>query len=86
LERYGPMRASSKLPSERRPIKYTASGFQQAREAAGLSQAQVAEIAGYSVGVIAQIENGQRLHSLTISRASSAIPGHNLAEIRDEGS
>src|SRR5215203_3157456 len=41
---------------------------------------------GYSVGGIAQIENGQRLHSLTISRASSAIPGHNLAEIRDEGS
>jgi hypothetical protein len=34
LERYDPMRASSKLPSEQRPIKYTASGFQQAREAA----------------------------------------------------
>jgi DNA-binding XRE family transcriptional regulator len=79
------MRASSRLPTEQRPIKYTASGFQQAREDAGLTRGEVAEISGYSVGVIAQIEAGYPFHTLTVSRASSAIPNHDLAEIRDEG-
>jgi len=50
-----------------------------------MTQAEVAEVAGYDVGVIAAMERGQPFHTLSISRASSAIPGHNLAQIRDEG-
>jgi len=87
LERIGKgaMRASSKLPSEERPTKYTASGFQAAREAAGMTQAEVAEASGYSVGLIAAIESGALYHTLTISRAAGVIPGCDLRLIRDEG-
>jgi Helix-turn-helix len=85
IERFGPWRASSKLPSEERPTRYTASGFQAARELAGMTQAEVAEISGYPVGVIAGIERGGTYHTLTVSRAASAIPGHDLSQIRDEG-
>jgi DNA-binding XRE family transcriptional regulator len=84
LERYGPMLASSKLPSEERPTKYTASGFRAAREAAAMTVDEVAALCGYSRGVILGIENGGTYHTLTISRAASMIPNHNLSLIRDE--
>ena len=78
------MLASSKLPSEERPTKYTASGFRAAREAAAMTVDEVAALCGYSRGVILGIENGDTYHTLTISRAASVIPNHNLSLIRDE--
>jgi hypothetical protein len=80
------MRASRKVPAEERPTKITASGLQAAREAAGLTREELAELSNSSVGVIAGIENGGRYHLLTISRASSGLPPpHNdLRFIRDE--
>jgi DNA-binding XRE family transcriptional regulator len=78
------MLASSKLPSEERPTKYTASGFRAAREAAAMTVDEVAALCGYSRGVILGIENGGTYHTLTISRAASVIPNHNLSLIRDE--
>ena len=46
---------------------------------------EVAALCGYSRGVILGIENGGTYHTLTISRAASVIPNHNLSLIRDEG-
>jgi len=85
IEEFGPWRASSKLPSEERPTKYTASGFRAAREAAAMTVDEVAALCGYSRGVIVGIENGGTYHTLTISRAASVILNHNLSLIRDEG-
>jgi hypothetical protein len=85
LERQGPMRASSTLPIEERPTRCQAPGLQAARLAAGMSIEQVAEISGYGAGVVRAAENGAVYHWGTISRISSAIPGHNLRLIRDEG-
>jgi len=85
LERYGPMMASSKLPTEERPTFYTAPGLQAAREAAGMTVEQVAALCGYSAGVVSLMEAGTAYHSVTVSRVSSVIPGHDLSLIRDEG-
>jgi DNA-binding XRE family transcriptional regulator len=78
------MKASSKLPTEQRPTRYVAVGLQAAREAASMTQAEVADIAGYNVGVVQQMERGQPFHTVRISRVSSAIPGHDLSQIRQE--
>lgn len=78
------MRASSKLPTAMRPTHYTAPGLRAAREAAGMTIEEVAELSGYGVGVIASLEAGHPHHTVSISRVASVIPGHNLAEIRDE--
>jgi|SRR5215208_359956 len=89
LERIGKgaMRASSKLPSEQRPMRITASGLQQARLNASMSVQELAVASNCSPGLIAQIEAGARVHLLSISRASSGLPApHNdLRQIRDEG-
>jgi hypothetical protein len=88
LERYGrgSMRASSKLPSEERPMRITASGFQQARINAGMSIEELAVASNCNPGLIARIEGGGRVHMLSISWASSGLPApHNdLRQIRDE--
>lgn len=85
LESHGPMMASSKLPTEERPTYYTAPGLQAAREAAGMAVEEVADLCGYSPEVVSSMEAGKPYHSVTISRVSSAIPGHDLSLIRDEG-
>jgi ribosome-binding protein aMBF1 (putative translation factor) len=86
IEKYGPWRASSKLPSEERPTRYRAVGLQAAREAAGMTVEEVAQACGYPAAVIRSMESGTaEYHTLSISRASSVIPNHNLSEIRDEG-
>ena len=85
LQKHGPMRATQKVPAQERPTYYRAVGLQAAREAAGMTQAEVADLCGYSVGVIASMEAGTAYHTASISRAASVIPGHNLSLIRDEG-
>jgi ribosome-binding protein aMBF1 (putative translation factor) len=86
LERFAGMRASSKLPSEQRPMRITASGLRPARLAAGMSVAELAAASNCDPGLIAMIEAGRRGHMLSISWASSGLPApfNNLAEIRDE--
>jgi transcriptional regulator with XRE-family HTH domain len=79
------MRASSKLPSEERPTKYVASGLQAAREAASMTIQEVADACGYDPGTIASMERGAPYHTVSISRVSSVIEGHDLSQIRDEG-
>jgi len=85
LESYGPMLASSKLPTEERPTRYTASGLRAAREAAQMTQQEVGDLCGYGAGVVAAMENGAAYHTTSISRVASVIPGHDLSLIRDEG-
>ena len=85
LERQGPMRASSKLPTEERPTKYVSVGLQAAREVAGMTVEEVASACGYNPGVIAQMERGIPFHTGSISRAASVIPNHDLRLIRAEG-
>ena len=79
------MRASSKLPTEQRPIRYQAPGLAAAREAANMSVEEVAELCGYSPGVITAMESGVAFHTVSISRVASVIPNHDLSLIRDEG-
>jgi hypothetical protein len=85
LERHGPMMASSKLPTQERPTFYTAPGLKAAREAASMTVEEVSALCGYSAGVVASMEAGTAYHSVTISRVSSVIPGHDLSLIREEG-
>lgn len=78
------MGASSKLPTELRPTRYTAPGLQAVREAAGMTVEQVAEACGYGPSVIRAMEAGHLFHTVSISRVASVIPGHDLSLIRDE--
>src|SRR4051794_10713204 len=78
------MRASSKLPAQDRPTYYRAPGLQAAREAAGMSIAEVAQACGYGASIVAAMEAGEKFHSMSISRVASVIPGHDLSQIRDE--
>jgi transcriptional regulator with XRE-family HTH domain len=79
------MRASRKVPAQERPTFYLATGLQQARLDAGMSIKEVAAASGYNVGTIRSMESGTAYHSMSISRASSVIEGHDLSEIRDGG-
>lgn len=84
-ERIGPaMRASSKLPAQERPTYYRAVGLRQAREAANMTIEQVAALSGYGPEIVRSMENGTAYHTVSISRVSSVIPGHDLSLIRDE--
>jgi len=85
LMKLSPWKNSLQLPSEQRSARYRATGLQAAREAANMTQAEVAQACGYPVGVIASLERGTPHHTLTISRASSVIPNNDLRLIRDEG-
>jgi hypothetical protein len=46
---------------------------------------EVATACGYPASVIASMEAGPAYHSMSISRAASVIPNHDLRLIRDEG-
>ena len=85
LERYGPMRASSKLPMQERPTQCSAPGLRAARLAAGMSLEEVGTACGYGAGLVHAAEEGAVLHLGVISRISSTIPGHDLRTIRQEG-
>jgi Helix-turn-helix domain len=61
LEKHGPMRTTRKVPAQERPTYYRAVGLQAAREAAGMTQAEVADLCGYSVGVYRQYGGGHRV-------------------------
>jgi ribosome-binding protein aMBF1 (putative translation factor) len=82
----GPIRASSKLPTEERPTHYAVKGgaLKAARLAAGMSVEQVAARSGYSVGVVESMEASATYHTVSISRVASVIPGHDLSKIRKE--
>lgn len=79
------MRNSSKLPTQDRSTYYPAPGLQATREAAGLTQEQLAERAGYALAVVSALENGGTAHTVTISRLAAACGVHDLRVVRGEG-
>lgn len=60
-----------------------APGLRRAREAAGMTQAQLAEKVGYTAGVVAEIEEGRIVHRIVVSRLAATL-GADPARLRGE--
>lgn len=76
-------RWTNRDPLEERAARCEAPGLRWAREAAGMTLEQLAEKAGYSVGVVADIEDGKIVHRMVVSRLAGVL-GADPAVLRGE--
>lgn len=76
-------RWTNRDPLEERAAQCEAPGLRWAREAAGMTLEQLAERAGYTAAVVADIEDGKIVHRMVVSRLAGVL-GADPAVLRGE--